>query len=95
MAERDIDVTVFGATSVTGREMARYLAERAGDAGATWAAAARSPEKLASTLADVGVTGATTLAADVTDPSSLSAMASSARRSWSTSSGPTPRTAAP
>ncbi|HYH62678.1 MAG TPA: saccharopine dehydrogenase NADP-binding domain-containing protein [Solirubrobacterales bacterium] len=75
MAERDIDVTIFGATSVTGREVARYLAERAGDAGATWAAAARSPEKLDRTLADVGVTGATTLAADVSEPESLSAMA--------------------
>ncbi len=75
MPERDIDVTLFGATSVTGRQIAKYLALRAPDVGATWAAAARSPEKLTATLADVGVEGATTIAADVTDPASLQAMA--------------------
>ena len=60
MAERDIDVTLFGATSVTGRQIAKYLSQRAPGVDATWAAAARSPEKLSSTLADVGVEGATT-----------------------------------
>jgi short subunit dehydrogenase-like uncharacterized protein len=30
MADRDIDVVVFGATGVTGRRVAAYLAERAG-----------------------------------------------------------------
>jgi short subunit dehydrogenase-like uncharacterized protein len=72
---RDIDVTLFGATSVTGRQVAKYLAKRAPGLGATWAAAARSAQKLSATLADVGVEGATTIAADVTDPASLSAMA--------------------
>jgi len=75
MSERDIDVTVFGATSVTGRQVAKYLSKRAAGVEATWAAAARSPEKLASTLADVGVEGATTIAADVSDSGSLEAMA--------------------
>jgi short subunit dehydrogenase-like uncharacterized protein len=75
MANRDIEVTLFGATSVTGRQIAKYLAHRAPGVGATWAAAARSPEKLSATLADVGVEGATTVAADVTDPDSLRAMA--------------------
>jgi short subunit dehydrogenase-like uncharacterized protein len=75
MAERDIDVTLFGATSVTGRQVAKYLSQRAAGLSATWAAAARSPEKLATTLDDVGVEGATTIAADVTDPASLKAMA--------------------
>lgn len=75
MADRDIDVTLFGATSVTGRQIAKYLAYRAPALGASWAAAARSPAKLSSTLADVGVDGATTIAADVTDPRSLEAMA--------------------
>jgi len=75
MAERDTDVTLFGATSVTGRQIAKYLSQRAPGVDATWAAAARNPEKLSSTLADVGVEGATTIAADVTDPASLLAMA--------------------
>jgi short subunit dehydrogenase-like uncharacterized protein len=79
MPGRDIDVTLFGATSVTGRQIAKYLAQRAPDVSATWAAAARSPEKLSSTLADVGVEGATTIAADVTDPGSLKAMAERTR----------------
>ena len=79
MPERDIDVVVFGATSVTGREVAKYLAKRAPGAGATWAAAARSPSKLTSTLAEVGVEGATTIAADVTDAGALKAMAERAK----------------
>ncbi|MEJ7875255.1 MAG: saccharopine dehydrogenase NADP-binding domain-containing protein, partial [Solirubrobacterales bacterium] len=48
---------------------------RASSTGAAWAAAARNPEKLDRTLADVGVKGATTIAADVTDQTSLFAMA--------------------
>lgn len=75
MAERDIDVTVFGATSVTGRQVAKYLARRAPGLNQTWAAAARSPAKLADTLAKVEVEGATTIAADVGDSGSLTAMA--------------------
>lgn len=75
MPDRDIDVTVFGATSVTGRQTAKYLALRAPGDGKTWAAAARSPEKLSKTLADVGVEGATTIAADVGDLGSLRALA--------------------
>ncbi len=79
MAGRDIDVVVFGATSVTGRQVARYLSERSASTGQTWAAAARSPEKLDRTLADVGVEGATTIAADVTEQPSLEAMAARAK----------------
>ncbi len=75
MREREIDVTVFGATSVTGRQVAAYLAKRAAGDGKTWAAAARSPAKLDSTLQNVGVTDATTIAADVADSGSLKAMA--------------------
>ena len=75
MAPRDIDVVLFGATSVTGRQIAKYLSQRAPCVGATWAAAARSAEKLSATLAAVGVEGAMTIAADVTDPDSLRAMA--------------------
>ena len=78
MTER-FDVVVFGATSVTGRETVRYLAQREAAAGLTWAAAGRSRDKLASTLATVGASGAATLVADVSDPESLLAMARSAR----------------
>ena len=76
MAGRDIDVVIFGATSVTGRQVARYLSKRTASTGSSWAAAARNPEKLDRTLADVGVEGATTIAADVTEPASLRTMAS-------------------
>ena len=48
---RDLDVVVFGATGVTGREVARYLAT---GTGARWGAAGRDPAKLERTLADVG-----------------------------------------
>jgi len=79
VSERDIDVVVLGATGVTGRRVAAYLAERAPAAGLTWAAAARDQSKLASVLAEVGVTGASTIAADVADGDSLARLASSAR----------------
>jgi short subunit dehydrogenase-like uncharacterized protein len=77
--ERDFDVVVFGATGVTGRRVAAYLAERAGATGARWAAAARDAAKLDHVLGEVGVTGAATVRADLSDPSSLAAMASRAR----------------
>lgn len=79
MAEREIDVVVFGATSVTGRRVSAYLAERAPAVGLSWAAAARDPAKLDRILAEDGVIGATTIAADVTDSAALAAMASRAR----------------
>ena len=46
MAERDLDVVVFGATGVTGRRVCRYLAERAPEVDTTWGAAARDAAKL-------------------------------------------------
>ena len=79
MAVRDLDVVVFGATGVTGRRVAAYLSERAGDTGLRWAAAARDPEKLTATLGAIGVSAPETLVADVADPASLSAMASRTR----------------
>jgi short subunit dehydrogenase-like uncharacterized protein len=79
MAPREFDVVVFGATSVTGRRVAAYLAERAKEDGITWAAAARDAAKAESVLADVGVTGAESVVADVSDPASLVAMARRAR----------------
>ncbi len=71
---RDLDVVVFGATGVTGRQVARYLA----GTDARWGAAGRDPAKLERTLADVEATPAETIAADVGDPDSLARMAARA-----------------
>ncbi len=79
MSEREFDVVVFGATSVTGRRVAAYLAERAEETGASWAAAARDESKLDRILSEVGVEDAATVTADVSDPVSLAAMAARAR----------------
>lgn len=75
MASREFDVVVFGATSVTGRRVAAYLDDRAGEAGLRWAAAARDSGKLERVLSEDGVAGAATIVADVGDPASLRAMA--------------------
>lgn len=74
MAGREFDVVVFGATSVTGRRVAAYLDNRAGDAGLRWAAAARDPDKLERVLREDGVAQPATIIADVEDPTSLRAM---------------------
>jgi short subunit dehydrogenase-like uncharacterized protein len=74
-AERDFDVVVFGATGVTGRRVAAYLAEQ----GARWAAAARDAGKLERVLTEDGVVAPETIVADVGDPASLAAMASRTR----------------
>src|SRR5919108_294527 len=79
MGERDLDVVVFGATGVTGRNVAAYLAERAPETGARWAAAARDAGKLERQLGEAGLTAPETIVADVGDPDSLAAMASRTR----------------
>jgi len=79
VGERDLDVVVFGATGVTGRQVAAYLAERAGETGARWAAAGRDGANIRRVLEDVGVSGAQTILADVGDPASLLEMASRTR----------------
>lgn len=79
MAERDLDVVVFGATGVTGRRVAAYLARRATETGARWAAAGRDAAKVKRVLAEVGVSDAETIAADSGDPDSLREMASRTR----------------
>lgn len=79
MIQRDIDVVVFGATSVTGRRVTAYLAQRASERdGLRWAAAARDGAKAERVLAEEGVRPPETIIADVGDPSSLAAMASRA-----------------
>jgi short subunit dehydrogenase-like uncharacterized protein len=76
---RDLDVVVFGATGVTGRRVAAYLAERGVETGMSWAAAARDAAKLERLLEEAGVSAPETIVADVEDPGSLAAMASRAR----------------
>ena len=79
MSERDLDVVVFGATGVTGRRVAAYLAERAAETDLRWAAAARDADKVGRLLGEIGVSPPETIVADVGDGSSLAAMASRAR----------------
>src|SRR5436853_5014752 len=79
VAERDLGVVVFGATGVTGRRVAAYLAERAPETGTRWAAAARDPVKLERVLGEAGASAPETIVADVDDPDSLAAMASRTR----------------
>jgi short subunit dehydrogenase-like uncharacterized protein len=75
VGERDLDVVVFGATGITGRNVVAYLAERAAETGARWAAAVRDPAKLERMLTDGGVSVPETIVADLRDPASLAAMA--------------------
>jgi short subunit dehydrogenase-like uncharacterized protein len=79
VSDRDLDVVVFGATGVTGRQVAAYLAERSAGTELRWAVAGRSAERLSETLGELGVQAPERIAADVADPSSLAAMASRAR----------------
>ncbi len=79
MIDRDLDVVVFGATGVTGRQVAGYLAQRAAETDLSWAAAARDANRAAEVLGQIGVRAPETIVADVGDPSSLRAMASRAR----------------
>jgi len=79
VSERDLSVVVFGASGVTGRGVAAYLAERAEEAGAKWAAAGRDPEKVERVLAEIGASAPETIAAEVGDPGSLAEMASRTR----------------
>jgi short subunit dehydrogenase-like uncharacterized protein len=75
VSERDFDVVVFGATGITGRQVAAYLAERAPGAEARWAAGARNAGKCEQMLGELGVSAPETIVADIKDPASLAAMA--------------------
>ena len=79
VSDRDLDVVVFGATGVTGRSVAAYLAERSAEMPLRWAAAARDTSKAARILGELGVEPTETIVADVGDLSSLAAMAARAR----------------
>ncbi len=71
-------MVVFGATGVTGRQVAAHLAVRAPE-GARWAAAGRDAARVTSTLADCGAQAPETLVADVSDPASLRSMVARTR----------------
>jgi short subunit dehydrogenase-like uncharacterized protein len=77
MSERELDVVVLGATGVTGRRVAGYLAEQRPDGG--WAAAGRDAGRVESVLAEEGVSAPETIVADVSDRESLAALAPRAR----------------
>jgi short subunit dehydrogenase-like uncharacterized protein len=77
--DRDLDVVVFGATSVTGRLVAAYLTERAAATGSRWGAAARDAGRLSGVLAEVGGNPDETIIAELGDPASLAAMAARSR----------------
>ncbi len=79
MSERDLDVVVFGATSITGRRVAAYLAERAEEVDASWAAAGRDAAKVERVLEEIGVRAPETVVAEVSDPDSLARMAARSR----------------
>src|SRR5215213_11919029 len=76
---RDLDVAVLGASSVTGRRVAAYLADRAGETGMRWAAVGRSPEKIERVLAEEGAEAPETISADVGDAASLNSLAARAK----------------
>jgi short subunit dehydrogenase-like uncharacterized protein len=59
--------------------VAAYLAERAEETGARWAAAARDPAKLERVLGEAGASAPETIVADLDDPDSLAAMATRTR----------------
>ncbi|GIK78241.1 MAG: hypothetical protein EDQ89_04665 [Acidobacteria bacterium] len=75
MEGKELDVVVLGATGVTGRRVAAYLAERAAEEGVRWGAAARDSSKLARVLAEVGAGGGEEIEADAGDPASLATLA--------------------
>src|SRR3989442_1300314 len=69
----------FGASGITGRQVAAYLAERTAGDRPRWAAAGRNREKLQKVLAETGVSAPDTVLADLDDPASLAEMASRTR----------------
>jgi len=76
---RDLDLIVFGATGFTGRHVAAYLSARAPQAGLRWAAAARDSARAGALLEEVGASPDEFIEADISDASSLRAMAARGR----------------
>jgi short subunit dehydrogenase-like uncharacterized protein len=74
MNEREFDVIVFGATGFTGRLVAEYLAQIAGDQGVRWAIAGRDRAKLERVREAIGAS-VEVLVGDAMDESAMRAMA--------------------
>ena len=78
-AEREFDVVVFGATGVTGRRVAAYLAEQAAEHGRPGRRRRAMPGSWSGCWPRTASAAPETIVADVGDPASLAAMASRAR----------------
>lgn len=78
MADRDLDIVLFGATGFTGQLTADYLARHA-PAGLRWALAGRNRAKLEAVRDHLGLPDLELLQADSTDPASLADVAGRAR----------------
>jgi saccharopine dehydrogenase (NAD+, L-glutamate forming) len=83
MADRDLDIVLFGATGFTGALTAEYLARHA-PADLRWGLAGRSPEKLERVRADLAAIDPALgdlelLHAEIGDPASLAEVARRAR----------------
>lgn len=76
---RDLDVAVLGAGGVTGRWIARHIAERAPQLDVQWAVAVRDASKLRQALDELGVAVPEILYADAFEPKSLRELASRAK----------------
>lgn len=81
MAERKLDIVVYGATGFTGRLVCEYLNQQYGaDGELTWAMAGRSRDRLAGVQEELGIPDSVALViADADDPASIDAMVASAR----------------
>ncbi|CAN5235893.1 saccharopine dehydrogenase NADP-binding domain-containing protein [soil metagenome] len=79
MADRDLDLIVYGATGFTGKLVAAYLQGRAAGSDLRWGLAGRSKDKLQQVAADIGAPDLPLVVADSSDPDSLAAMAESTR----------------
>lgn len=75
------DVVIYGASGFTGRLIVEYMARQyPNGAGVAWAVAARNAEKMKQVLEEVGAPSDTPIIiADADDPSTLDAMAASAK----------------
>ncbi|PUA82524.1 saccharopine dehydrogenase family protein [Nocardioides currus] len=78
MADRDLDIVLFGATGFTGQLTADYLARHAPD-GLRWALAGRNQAKLEAVRDKLGLPDLELLRADSTDAASLADVAARTR----------------
>lgn len=80
MADRELDIVLWGATGFTGRLVAAYLLERYGSAGSfRWALGGRSEAKLAVVRDTLGAPELPLVTGDAGDAASMRALASRAR----------------